>query len=172
MAGRIGSMVALARVGATKVMGGIRSVQLLIDAATTRDDTPLAQHYGVASRPHPGADAVVLFMGGDRSRGVVIATNDRRHQIQLSEGEVAIHDDQGLKIHLTRAGIVIDGGGKPVIFQNTPEVIMPGKLTTQGDITSAAKVNAATDVTIGARSFNTHTHPENGTGGGITGTPV
>ena len=53
----------------------------------------------MASRPVPGADAVVVFLGGDRSAGVVVATGHRIYQgPALAEGEVAIYSHEGVAI--------------------------------------------------------------------------
>lgn len=48
----------------------------------------------------------MLFLAGLRSNGLVVRVADRRYAIALEYGEVAIHDDLGQRIHLTRAGIV------------------------------------------------------------------
>lgn len=66
------------------------------------------QPYGVQSRPKPGADAVVVAMGSSASQRVVLMAVDRRWNIELAEGEVAIVDDQGQRVHLKRTGIVVD----------------------------------------------------------------
>ena len=67
--------------------------------------------YGVHSNPHPGADALVLFINGDRTRPIVIATGDRRYRLTgLATGEIALADDLGQKVHLTRDGIKIVAG--------------------------------------------------------------
>lgn len=156
---RLMSLVAIGRVAASSSLGGrgARQLQVRFDGAEIRDNTPLLNSYGFASRPHPGADVVVLFPGGNRAAGFIVATNDRRYQVELAGGEVAIHDDQGQRVHLTRAGIVINGGGLPVTVTNTP------KLRVEGDI------EATGDVQVGSRTFNTHRHPETGS---ITGTPT
>jgi phage gp45-like len=66
------------------------------------------------------AEGVAVFVNGSRSHPLVIVVGDRRYRLKDGqEGEVAIHDDQGQKVHLTRAGIVIDGGGSklPITIQ-------------------------------------------------------
>jgi phage gp45-like len=84
------------------------------------------QPYGLAYRVKPPtteggkkrkAEAVVVFTGGNRSHGVVVVVGDRRYRLKdMADGEVAIYDDQKQKVHLTRDGIVVDGGPskKPV----------------------------------------------------------
>lgn len=76
----------------------------------------VAHPYGftaVAKPPADGktsdaAECVVVFPDGDRSHPIVIAIGDRRYRLQnLQEGEVALHDDQGQKVHHQRDGILI-----------------------------------------------------------------
>lgn len=157
--GRLMSLVAIGRVAASTALGGrgARRLQLRMDEAEIRDDTPLIQHYGLASRPKTGADVVVVFPGGNRAAGIAIASNDRRYQVELAAGEVALHDDLGRSVRLTRDGIVIHGGGQPVTITGTPKLRVESLLEVTGD------------VTIGGRSFNAHTHPETGV---VTGAPT
>lgn len=181
LSARLNSLIGIGRVVAGTALGGrgARRIQVRFSDAEVQDNTYHLNAYGVASRPKPGADVVVIFPAGNRSGGIIIATNDRRYQLEIAEGEVALHDDLGQKVHLTRNGLVLDGAGRPVVIQNaplvtaaTPEFRCTGKITAVGNIESAATLKAATDVTIGARSFNGHNHAENGTGGGVTGTPL
>jgi phage gp45-like len=52
------------------------------------------------------AEAMVLFLNGQRSHGVVLGIGDRRYRIKgTKEGEVAIYDDQKQQIHITRDGV-------------------------------------------------------------------
>ncbi|WP_431477838.1 phage baseplate assembly protein domain-containing protein [Massilia eburnea] len=63
-----------------------------------------SRNTGFTSVPKPGAEGVVVFVGGNRDHGLVIAVEDRRFRLKgLASGEVAIYDDQGQKVHLTRA---------------------------------------------------------------------
>ena len=64
--------------------------------------------YGITSHPLKGAEGVTLFFSGDRSHGVAILIGDRRYRLTgLAPGEVALYDDLGQKVHLTRNGIEI-----------------------------------------------------------------
>lgn len=64
--------------------------------------------YGFTAHPHPEAEALAAFFGGDRSHGVVVTVADRRFRLkELKQGEVALYDDLGQKIVLTRDGIAL-----------------------------------------------------------------
>lgn len=57
------------------------------------------QHYGFTSRPLSGAEGIVIQ---DGNVVIQIASDDRRYRIEMQDGEVALYDDQGQKIHLKR----------------------------------------------------------------------
>ena len=80
-----------------------QSAQLELLDGEVLDDAERAQQYGFSPVPHAGAEAVVLFVGADRSHPVVLAVDDRRYRVQaLKDGEVAIYTDEGDRIHLKR----------------------------------------------------------------------
>lgn len=172
LAGRIGNMLARGRVRSVNSAGKSQVLQLDLLAGETKDRMEHLEPYGFTSAPKPGAEALAAFLDGDRSHGVVLVVADRRYRLQsLVAGEVAIFDDQGQKIHLTRAGIVIDGGGKPLTIQNAPTVSITA---TAVNITSAA-VNVVGNLQVtgnfqysgsgsnaGKNIGSTHTH------GGVT----
>ncbi len=62
--------------------------------------------YGLSYRPKPGAQAYVVFPGGDRALGLALVVGDKRYQMDLAEGEVALHDDEGNFVRLGRGGVV------------------------------------------------------------------
>ena len=88
--------------------GGLQRVQLAALAGETLDQRERFQQYGFTSHPHPGCEAVMVSVGGVRNNAVVIACDDRRYRLRgLRPGEVAIHDDTGGRVHLTRTGITV-----------------------------------------------------------------
>lgn len=123
------------------------------------------QEYGYTSHPHPGAEAVVVSVGGARAHLVTLSVDDRRYRLTaLKQGEVAIYDDQGQRVHLTREGIVVDGGGLPVNFVNCPDVHLDGHLHVAGDVNDhTSTMQTIRDI------YNGHNHP--GDSGGTTGGP-
>tara|TARA_R110002012_G_scaffold223601_2_gene395558 strand:+ start:635 stop:1186 length:552 start_codon:yes stop_codon:yes gene_type:complete len=123
------------------------------------------QQYGMTSHPHPGAEAIIAAVGGARAHLVALAVDDRRYRLKaLARGEMAIYDDQGQKVHLTRAGIVIDGVGKPVRFINCPDVYMDGNLRVNGDVYDGlGSMQEMRDI------YNGHDHT--GDSGGSTSDP-
>ena len=82
------------------------TVQVALAAGELRSDVPIMQEYGLVSRPVPGSDLLVAFIGGDRTRGVVIATGDQRGRPKdLQPGEVCLfHPSTGSRIWLKEDG--------------------------------------------------------------------
>ena len=105
---RVAMMVGRGVLAALDAAGGAARATVQGVAGEVLDDREFAQDYGVSSRPHPGAEALMAFIAGLRSNGVVVRLMDRRYTIALEYGEVAIHDDLGQRVHLTRTGIVAD----------------------------------------------------------------
>lgn len=86
-----------------------QEVQIQLLADEVADGVERYQNYGFSSVPFPGAEAVMVCVGGLRSHGIVIAVEDRRYRFTGGQpGEVVMYDDQGQVVHLTRSGIVID----------------------------------------------------------------
>ena len=181
MRGKVQLMIGRAILSAISDSGRVQTVQAQLLAGEVQDDVERIQQYGYTSVPLPGAEGVVVFVGGNRDHGLVIATEDRRYRlVGLEGGEVAIYDDLGQKVHLTRNGIVIDGAGLPITIQNAPSATMDIPLVT---ITGSLKVNhsivADGDVSDqGTKSmaamrtsYNGHAHVENNVGGGLTNSP-
>lgn len=106
MGRRIQMMVARAVVQRVDDGTGIQSHQLGALADELVEDAERMQDYGFTSVPHPGAEAVVVFPGGLRSHGLIVAVGDRRYRLTgLQAGEVAMYDDQEQAVILTREGM-------------------------------------------------------------------
>lgn len=99
-------------------------------SGTVRDKVQHAQAYGFCSRPLVGAEAVTLNLGGNAAQSICIVVSDRRYVMQLAEGEVALHDDQGQQIYLTRDGIVIQS--PLAINVQAPKIEMLGDVYING----------------------------------------
>lgn len=105
---RLAMMVGRGVLAALQADGGLMRAALDGLPGEVLDDREYVLDYGMSSRAHPGAEALMLFLAGLRSNGVVVRLFDRRYSIKLEYGEVAIHDDLGQKVHLTRTGIVAE----------------------------------------------------------------
>jgi phage gp45-like len=98
-----------AKVSAARALAG--KLGLVQSDAPRDDEFQHWQPYGFQARPLAGADAIVVSMGSNADQRIALLVGDRRYTIALEAGEVAIVDDLGQKVHLTRTGIVVDAPG-------------------------------------------------------------
>ena len=121
------------------------------------------QHYGFQSFAPDGFGAVVSFLGGERTAGVVTATVHQKYRFKpLKAGEVCISDDKGQSIYLSASGITINGGSLPIAVNNAASVTV-----------NDCNVNVQNgDVIANGISLLNHVHSGVTPGGATTGTPV
>ncbi|WP_321810066.1 phage baseplate assembly protein V [Burkholderia sp. BCC1985] len=150
----------------------VQMLQVRVNGLELLPDLPRFAEYGYVSNPPAGSQAIVGSKNGDRNDGIVIATSNAKFRLTgLATGEVAIHDDKGQSVYLSAAGIVVNGGGKPITLTNTPEVFADTPLLkVKGDVLDNCESNTRT--MAGMREIaNTHTHDVvNVQGGGDTRT--
>lgn len=73
-------------------------------------EMPSLQTFGFRSSPIAGADVVAVFLSGDRSKGVVIASGDQRYRVTvLASGDAVMEDAFGHAVHMSTAGIAVLG---------------------------------------------------------------
>ncbi|WP_415257753.1 phage baseplate assembly protein V [Thauera phenylacetica] len=167
---RLGNMLARGAVSVVNAASKMQTLQVKLMADEVKDGVEHFEPYGYTSHPKPGAEAIAAFFDGDRSHGAILIVGDRRFRLTgLAEGEVALYDDLGQKVHLTRTGIVIDGAGLPITITDTSKVrIESPMLECTGEIKDLCDTTGETMSGMRA-TYDGHTHP--GDSGGTTGTP-
>jgi len=129
--------------------------------------------YGLTAHPHPGAEALLAALGGDRSHTVAVTVADRRYRLtNLAPGEVALYDDKGNVVHLMRDKVKVTAvdhleATAPTTLI-TSEVTIDGNLKVKGDITDRYATTGTTLEHVRS-TYDSHTHDEND--GGSTSTP-
>lgn len=159
---RVQHMVVLGRSTApVQDAGAIQTVQLSLQPdGAVRDDTRVLSVAGLSSSPPTGTDHLVVFLGGDRSKGVSIATGNQGARFRnLKSGETALHNFGGISILLGVDGVTIDLGGKVMLVKNGTKARFEMPIESTGEIT--AKVDGAA-VRL---SQHTHTDPQGGSVG-------
>lgn len=172
----------LARVTLAKIDDSkkVQEVDVNVLQDETKEGVERFQNYGFSSVPlkqagKKVAEAIVAYLGGNRSHAVVIATDDRRYRPKdLKEGESVFYDDQGQQVHMSRDGIRIKGGDKKlpvhidigdVHFEVTKDQVMMKvgdntiKLNSEGFFANDHKID------------HTHKHKDVMPGAGLTGVP-
>ncbi|MBI1407290.1 MAG: phage baseplate assembly protein V [Caulobacter sp.] len=138
--------------------GEVQLLQLEVLADEVLDDVERHQDYGFNSHPLDGASAVILALSGIRGRSLAVAVGDRRYRLQLEPGEVAISDDLGQKVHLTRDGIVVQTTGKITLQADEEVILQTPKLT--ATVTADATIDATGDVLVKSSSKATVEAPQ------------
>lgn len=135
--------------GVTTLIGADK-VQVRVLDGEPLDNIDRVEPYGLSYRPKAGSRAYLFFPSGDRSYGVALVIGDKRYQMDLQEGEVALHDDEGNHVHIKRGG-VIEVKASTKVIADTPIFETTG------------------DAVIGGISFLGHTHSD--AQGGNVGVP-
>lgn len=147
--------------------GPVQRAQLKLGYAEVRDRTPVMQLFGLSAFPPLPSDAVLVFIGGDRSNGVVIATNNQGSRpTGQSEGESTLYNAHGMSVYLSKSGIVVNAGNQPVTVNNATTVTVNASgdvifncplLKVSGDIIDNYGTNSHT--MAGMRQiYDEHTH--------------
>lgn len=124
IAGRVELMIGRAVIAAVTDTTQAQGLQLELLADEVQEGVERFQGYGYTSHPFPGAEALVAFVGGTRSHGIVVQVEDRRYRLKnLAQGEVAIFDDLGQVVHLKRDGIHIESPNKVTVEAPDVDVI-------------------------------------------------
>lgn len=109
--------------------------------------------YGFEARPLPGADVLMLSLGGSRGHAVAASVADRRHRpSDLEEGEVALYTDEGVGVRLRRGRVVEIRGAELDLASDEPATgqanVQAPTVVVQGDVSLELRSLAA--ITINA----------------------
>ena len=132
------------------------------------------QDYGITSVPPEGSLATVLFVGGDRSNGLIIAAEDKKIRVKgLKAGEIAIYTDEGDEIYLKRGNEIafktktMTVSAEAAVDITAPTITLNGAvnisetLNVTQNITGQAEVCDQTGNMTTIRSiFDAHTHKD------------
>lgn len=120
---------------------GADTVQVRVLDEETLSNIERVEPYGFSYRPKPGCQAYLVFPDGDRSYGFSLVIGDKQYQMDLQDGEVAIHDDQGNYVHIQRGGVIEVKAATKVIadtplFETTQDAKIGGNLLVMGQQTA------------------------------------
>ncbi len=131
--------------GVVKLVDPARLLQELQVAAVGEELLDAIEHwepYGYTSNPQPGAEALLLSLGGDRDHAVAVSVADRRFRLKgLQSGEVALYTDEGDVIHFKRSNkILIDSANEITI--NAANKLIANTDVAEVTATTSAKVTS------------------------------
>lgn len=132
-----------------------------------RGDTVRMADFGFASGLPVGTDVVIAFLGGDRSSGVIIASNHQSYrQSGLNPGETIIYSQWGQFVKLTETGIQVQANGQEVNVTQATRVTIEASaeivadtpvLKCTGNIIDNCESNTATLKQL-RDAYNLHAH--------------
>jgi phage baseplate assembly protein V len=124
---------------------GVQTNSVEIFADEAKDNCERFQNYGFTSYPAGDAEAIMVFPGGARSAGVIVALDDRAtRMVGLLPGEVAMYNPGG------RNFVIMHTDGK-IEIQGPEDVTIKAKRL-QVDVEEDVTVNAKEAVTVNAKS--------------------
>lgn len=155
---RVMLMVGRAVLCAVNDSSKIQLTQVSLLEGELRDQLERFQQYGFTSHPHIGAECAVVFLGGNRDHGIVIAVDDKRYRLKsLERGEVALYTDEGDKIHLKR-NRTVEIETKNMVIKATEKIRFETPIVeVTGDINSNLDENSLSMKNLRER-YNQHTH--------------
>ncbi len=112
----------------------LQSVKAKLTAGNVGDDIERFQEYGFTSVPFPGCEAVMVYVGGNRAHGIVVATDDRsKRPTGLAEGDTALYTDKGVRVLLDRLNDLVLLGKAPAEFVALANLVLTELQAVQTD---------------------------------------
>ena len=176
VARRVLLTVGRGRIGPVDDTGNVQLLQVALSPLETQDALPRLAEFGFTSSPPDKADAVVVFMTGDRRNGVVVATGHQQSRMKnLERGESALYDLDGRYVYLSKNGIVVEAKNGNVTVNNADVVTVNcTTLQVNGNLSVDGKIDATEEITStlsGTHTLTQHHHGGVQTGSGNTSVP-
>lgn len=158
------------KVTAMKDEGGVQVLQYQ-HPVEVRGSTPRMAEFGFSSGLPAGTDVLIACIGGDRSSGIVIATNHSAYRHGgLNPGETVIYNQWGQYVKLTESGIEVQANGQAVDVKQATLVTIEASegatvngpfLKCSGDIIDNSESNTTTLKSL-REAFIKHDHDVKG----------
>ncbi|NDV11681.1 phage baseplate assembly protein V [Crenobacter caeni] len=176
LAQRLFGLIGRGRVTRANPAAQLQQLQLVLTADELKDEMEHAEPFGFTACPKQGAEALALFLGGDRSNGVVISVSDRRYRVRgLKPGESAAYNAAGHtivlyedRIEVTAPRIVLKASAE--VVADTPLFKATGRIEAAMDIVDNAAGGGSSLAAVRA-AHNDHSHKENNVAGSNTDQP-
>lgn len=118
-------ILASVRIGVAKLIfddEGLQQLQTTALKADVKGRINRYQNYGLTSVPLPGAQPLLLAVGGAGNHTVAVAIDDARYRPQsLQPGEVCLYTDEGDRV-LFRRGRIIEVVAGDAVTVTAPEI--------------------------------------------------
>jgi phage baseplate assembly protein V len=176
LSNRMRMLVGRGRITTSNDTGNVQTHQVKTGALETGDARMRIAEFGFSSMPPVDSDAVMLFLTGERTAGLIIGTAHQASRPRgLAAGETIIYSVDGKHVLIANDRIEVQANGQPVNVLGASTVRIEASqeiycdtpmLKCTGDILD--NCNTQPNTAAGMRQiFNTHTHNVTGilTGG-------
>ncbi|EFH11581.1 phage baseplate assembly protein [Pseudoroseomonas cervicalis] len=163
----------LAHVVAVRDGGAVQELDAEAVGGQVRAAVEVLQMFGVASRPAPGALALLLAVGGDQGHLVALPIGSPEQRFGgLAEGESVLYGADGSRVVIRQGGVIEVQAGSvvriaaPGVVVEAPQgVTIVGDVHVTGSITATAAVSDANGSMQEMRD-RYNAHQGHGSGGG------
>jgi phage baseplate assembly protein V len=175
MIGQIWTRLQLVIAQGVGTLIGAEVVQCHVLDDETLSNVKRVEPYGFSYRPKAGCQTYLMFPSGDRAHGIAIVIGDKRYQMTLVEGEVAIHDDEENFVHIQRGGTIYVKAATEVIadtplFRTTQDAEVGGNLVVNGRTISNGGLEVIGESLINGKNVSdSHTHTSSTPGSPTSG---
>ena len=155
--------------------GLVQVVDVETHEGVVRSGVEVLQQYGVTSRAPAGAIVVLVALGGDQGDVVALPVACPSARMGgLADGEVALHDAAGNRVHVKAGGVIEIRAATHVlaVVGGTEFEVSAGGVRIKGDVTVEGGIQTTGDVVAGGISLRTHVHGGVDPGGSNTGGPA
>jgi phage baseplate assembly protein V len=134
--------------------GPVQRLQVSGSGGEVHDQVPRLAEYGHSSNPPAGSDVVMVKLGGDHSRAVVVATGHQASRpTGLPLGASVLYDNAGAKVLANADGTLQISAATQIVLQVGGTTVA---ITTTG-------------LSVNGKDFATHRHINVANGSGTSG---
>lgn len=115
LSNRMRMLVGRGRITTSNDSGSVQTHQVKVSAMETGDARPRIAEFGFSSMPPADSDAVMIFMTGERTAGLIIGTAHQASRPRgLNAGETIIYSVDGKHVLIANDRIEVQANGQPV----------------------------------------------------------
>jgi phage baseplate assembly protein V len=112
---RLNNMIRRAVVVSATDSPAVQQLKINLGNGDIQSKIERIQNFGLTGVPKKNAQALCLFVNGNRDQPVIIAVDDGNFRVHVNEGEVAVYNAFGTVIKLAADGTINMGDGSPLL---------------------------------------------------------
>lgn len=111
--------------------GSVRLLQVKLPGGNVLSDIEHLEPFGFTSHAPKGAETIVLALAGNGSHSLVLLVGDRRYRMKIDEGEAALYNQFGDRVHI-KNNREIELKSAVKVLLDTPKTECTGELIVHG----------------------------------------